>query len=253
MNASPHGASVVPTVATAARTPSRVSGSPPATSPCAAAPQSGWARKPGHDVGHEDRAEREQHVLDPAEAALEHEHAHGQRRERHADVAARAGEHLHPGRDAGELRADRPDVRDDERGQREVRTARAVALAHEPHQALAGDDARAHGELVEDDQRHRRQREHPQQPVAVVGAEDRVGRDARPGRRPTARRAGRGPGRRGTRRSATRCPRRRPSARCGARRTRCGRGRGISRLRGPAARRGSVAPTEHCCSARCRA
>ena len=36
----------MPTVATAARTPSRVSGSPPATMPCAAWLQSGWARKP---------------------------------------------------------------------------------------------------------------------------------------------------------------------------------------------------------------
>ena len=46
MKASPHGASVVPIVATATRTASRVSGMLGTTAPWAAAPQSGWARKP---------------------------------------------------------------------------------------------------------------------------------------------------------------------------------------------------------------
>ena len=57
---------------------------------------------------------------------------------------------------------------------------RAVALADQGQQALAGDDPQPHPELVEDDQRRGRQRQHPEQLVAVLGAEDRVGRD--PGR-----------------------------------------------------------------------
>jgi hypothetical protein len=46
MKTSPQGASVVPTVATAASTASRVSGKCGTTSPFAASPQSGWASKP---------------------------------------------------------------------------------------------------------------------------------------------------------------------------------------------------------------
>ena len=46
MNASPHGASVVPTVATATSTASRLSGMLGTTRPLAAAPQSGWASTP---------------------------------------------------------------------------------------------------------------------------------------------------------------------------------------------------------------
>ena len=46
MKARPHGASVVPTVATATSTASRLSGRLGTTRPLAVAPQSGWARKP---------------------------------------------------------------------------------------------------------------------------------------------------------------------------------------------------------------
>ena len=46
MKASPQGASVVPIVATATSTASRLSGMLGTTRPLAAAPQSGWARKP---------------------------------------------------------------------------------------------------------------------------------------------------------------------------------------------------------------
>ena len=46
MKASPQGASVVPTVATVTSSASRLCGRFGTTSPFAAAPQSGWARKP---------------------------------------------------------------------------------------------------------------------------------------------------------------------------------------------------------------
>ena len=46
MKASPHGASVVPIVATATSTASRLSGRFGTTRPLAAAPQSGWASTP---------------------------------------------------------------------------------------------------------------------------------------------------------------------------------------------------------------
>ena len=46
MNASPHGASVVPSVATTTSMPSRVPGRLGTTSPRAAAPQSGCASTP---------------------------------------------------------------------------------------------------------------------------------------------------------------------------------------------------------------
>ena len=54
----------------------------------------------------------------------------------------------------------------------------AVALAHQADQALAGDDAHPRGQAVEHDQRDGGEQEHPQQLVAVVGAEHRVGGDA---------------------------------------------------------------------------
>ena len=58
--------------------------------------------------------------------------------------------------------------------------APAVALADQGQQPLAGDDPQPHPELVEDDQRRGRERQDPEQLVAVLGAEDRVGGD--PGR-----------------------------------------------------------------------
>jgi hypothetical protein len=147
------------------------------TRPLAVAPQ--VCEDPGDDVGDEDGAQGKQDMLDAAEAPLEHEHADGHGREWHADVPTRAGQYLHTGGDTRELRADRPDVRDDERGERHLGPAAPVPLADEPHEALAGDDARADRQVVKHDQRGRRQRQHPQQPVTVIGAEYRIGRDAR--------------------------------------------------------------------------
>jgi hypothetical protein len=118
-------------------------------------------------------------VLDPVEGAAQDEQRHPQGGERHADVPAHAAEQVEPGRDAGELRRERAEVREHQRGERHRREPRAEALAHQGEQALAGHDAHARAELVVDDQRRRRQRKHPQQAIAVLGAEDRVRRDPR--------------------------------------------------------------------------
>ena len=131
----------------------------------------------GDDVGDEDGAQRQQHVLDAAEGAAQDEQADRGGGERDRQIAAGAGKDLHPGGDAGELGADRAEVGHHQRGQRSLGPPPAVALVHESHQTLAGDDAGSGGEIVEDDQGDRRQGQDPQEPVAVVGAEDRIGRD----------------------------------------------------------------------------
>ena len=53
-------------------------------------------------------------------------------------------------------------AREDER-----RGTRAVTLADQGQQALAGDDAQPHAELVEDDQGGGRERQDPEQLIAV--------------------------------------------------------------------------------------
>ena len=82
--------------------------------------------------------------------------------------------------DTGELRAGRADVRDEERENSELCEANSVPLAHEAREPLPGDDAHARTELVEEDERERRELEDPQELVAVVGAEDRVRGDGVP-------------------------------------------------------------------------
>jgi hypothetical protein len=131
----------------------------------------------GHDIGDEDGAQREQDVLDPAKGAPQDQDADRGGGERHAHVAAGARQHLHAGGDARELGADGAEVGYQQRGQRPVGRP-AVAFAHQTHEALPGDHACAGGELVEDDQGNRREREHPQQPVPVVRAQDGVRGDS---------------------------------------------------------------------------
>ena len=75
---------------------------------------------PGDDVGDEHRAQRQQHVLDAVEGAAQDQHADAQGGDRDGDVAAGPRQDLHAGRDAGELGADRADVGDDERRQRDA-------------------------------------------------------------------------------------------------------------------------------------
>ena len=58
-----------------------------------------------------------------------------------------------------------------------VAASAPVALADQRKQALAGDDPHPDRQLVKDDERDGRERQHPQQLVSVVRAELRVGRD----------------------------------------------------------------------------
>ena len=138
----------------------------------------GMGEEPGDDVGDEDRAQREQEVLDAAEALAQDESRDADRRERHAEVATHAAEQVHAGGDPGELGAEGAGVGDHESGQDDRGGPLAVALADQCQQALAGDYAEPDAELVKDDQRRGRERQDPEQLVAVLGAEDRVGGDA---------------------------------------------------------------------------
>jgi hypothetical protein len=52
-----------------------------------------------------------------------------------------------------------------------------VLSANQPGQASPGHDAKARSELVEDDERHRRKQQYPQQAVTEVGPEDGICRD----------------------------------------------------------------------------
>ena len=63
-------------------------------------------------------------------------------------------------------------------GRHGERRAHAEALADQAREALPGHGSDPHGDRVVEDQHGRREYEHPDQLVAVVGAEDRVGRDA---------------------------------------------------------------------------
>jgi hypothetical protein len=51
-------------------------------------------------------------------------------------------------------------------------------VTNQGEQTFLGHHAHAGAQLVEDDQRDRRHREHPQQPIAELGAEDRVRGDS---------------------------------------------------------------------------
>ena len=73
MKARPHGASVVPTVATATRTASRVNGMLGDHGALRGLAPGGMGEDAGEDVGDEDGAEREQDMLDVAERAAQHQ------------------------------------------------------------------------------------------------------------------------------------------------------------------------------------
>ena len=143
---------------------------------CGSAPV-GVGQHRGGDVGQEHGADRHQHVLDPVEVRAHHERCDGHGGERHAHVTAHP-EQLEPGGDPGVLGAGGADVGDEQKAGHERGAADSGALPDQSDEALAGCDAHAGGELVEHDEGDRRGREHPQEPVAVLGAEYRVGRDS---------------------------------------------------------------------------
>jgi hypothetical protein len=136
------------------------------------------SKEAGDDVGGEHGAEHQQDVLDAVEGAAQHQDARGQRGHRHAHVAAHPAEQFHARRDPRELGAGGAEVGHQQRGQGEGGGARPVTLAHEPQHPLAGYHPHPRTQLVEDDQRGRGHRQHPEHLVAVLGAKDRVRRNA---------------------------------------------------------------------------
>ena len=82
------------------------------------------------------------------------------------------------GTDADELTDADAEVRDEHRQRRERRPADAVVLADQLREALAGDRPHPRGHLLDDDQRHRDHDHHPEQVVAELRTDGRVGRDS---------------------------------------------------------------------------
>ena len=178
MNASPHGASVVPTVAATATRVADPAGTRGTTSPSAAAAQSGSASRPATMYAAKTVASASRTCSIRRKPPLSTRSERADRRDGHAHESVHAAK-LGGGRDAGELGASRPEVRDHECRHGKRGPAHAEAVAHQPSESLAGGDARPGAELVEDDQRERRDKQDPEQRVAVVGAKDGVGGDSR--------------------------------------------------------------------------
>ena len=95
-------------------------------------------------------------------------------------ATAPPGQQVGSRREAGELGREGADVGEQERRHHEGGGPVAAGVAYQRDEALARGDPRSRGDLVEDDQGGGGQRQHPDQRVAVVGAEQRVRRD--PGR-----------------------------------------------------------------------
>ena len=116
----------------------------------------------GDDVADVERRRREEDLLDAVVGAAHDQQPDDDRRDRHDDVP-REAEQLQAARDAGELRDDVAEVRDDERDHQEERDAEAELLADQIAQPLAGDGAHPRRHLLHDDQRDRDRDHRPQQ------------------------------------------------------------------------------------------
>lgn len=116
-------------------------------------------------------------MLDPLERPAQDEHPDGDRSGRSREPARDVGE-LERSRNAGKRRSRRADVRDQEGEERRETDADSVPVPDQTCETLARDDAHPRAELVEEDERSRRERQHPEQLVAVVRTEYRIRRDA---------------------------------------------------------------------------
>ena len=131
----------------------------------------------GTDIGQEHRRQDQQELLDAVEAPAQHQNRHDDRGGRDTGVTTDP-EQLETGGDPGELGTRRADVGDNERGQHGTGQSHAIPLTHQADEPLPGDHPHACRQAVEQYERHRGQHEHPQQLVAVVCAEHRIGGDA---------------------------------------------------------------------------
>ena len=188
MKESPHGASVVPTVAVTIAMAAPLAGHARHQHAVGRGSPVRMRQHAGSDVGQEHRRQQQQELLDAVEAAAQNQRGHDHRRSGDADVATDP-EKFGAGGDPGELGAGRADVGDHERGQHGTAQPHAVPLSYQADETLPGDHTHAGRQAVEEHEGDGGQHEHPQQLVAVVRAEYRIGRDARPDRRRTARRA----------------------------------------------------------------
>ena len=178
MNASPHGAIVVPTVAVITRISVRPRESEGTTAPRAAADQSGPASTPAstYALSVAARMSRMCSMRLKRDPITSHETptaATG------TLIRARNPREVEGRGDTSELRGGRAHVRDDQDRRHRERRAHAEALADQSCQTLSRDGAEPHRDGVVEDQHGRRHDQHPEQRVAVVGAEDRVRGDAR--------------------------------------------------------------------------
>ena len=131
----------------------------------------GIGEDPGCDIGDEDGGEADEDVLHAVERSAKDEERHADRGHGHADPS-RDAEQLASGGHPCELGACRADVRHDESGERAGCWSDAVAMTYETDDALPGRDSHPSPEAVEEDQGDGRQRQHPEELVAVLGTED---------------------------------------------------------------------------------
>ena len=177
MKESPHGASVVPTVAVTIAMAAPLAGQARHQHAVDRGSPVRMGQHAGRDVGEEHRRQQQQEVLDAVKAAAQYQQGHDHRRGGDAGVAADP-EKFGAGGDPGELGTGRADVGDHERGQRGTAQPHAVPLTYQADETLPGDHTHACCQAVEEHEGDGGQQQHPQQLVAVVRSEYGVGRDA---------------------------------------------------------------------------
>ena len=132
----------------------------------------GMRQQAGDDVADVEAGRRQKDLLDAVVGALDDEQPDDDRGRSGTTMYRDDAEQLEAARDAGELRHDVAEVRDDEREHQEERDAEAELLADQVAQPLAGDRAHARRHLLHDDQRDRDRDHRPEQRVAELRAGD---------------------------------------------------------------------------------
>ena len=116
-------------------------------------------------------------MLDPPEAAPQHQRRNTDGGERHTHRTTHAKQ-FEPSGESCELGTCCAEVGQYQREKRSTAELHAVALPDQPDDPLTGDHTHPGSETMEQDQRDGGQRQHPQQLISVFSAEHRVGGDA---------------------------------------------------------------------------
>ena len=127
-------------------------------------------------IGEEGQRHQHEHLLGHPVGAADDEQPDADRGDRHRRVLRHARERER-GPDADELADADAEVRDQHGDRRERRPADPVLLPDQLGEALARDRAHPRRHLLHDDQRDVISDHHPDQVVAVLRADRRVGRD----------------------------------------------------------------------------